>query len=249
MKTKKLFISLASALFLSAGISGNSVNTARAESTKEYQDMVGAETRARMGEQREDAIDAGATLQKSIGLYAAIVKGPHGQVPESILAKAQCVTVLPNVLTGAVFIGGTHGVGVTSCKQNNKWSEPAFVKLQSVSFGAQIGGKSSDIILFVLNEQAKAALKRGNFKLGVDASVVAGNFDKSFDASSYGVVAYNRTEGAFAGASITGGSLTSDDADTAAFYGKDVSYVSLLEGRVSTKQNDQTDKFTSLLPR
>lgn len=243
----KLPMKLSGAVLLSAGIFCFGASSVQAGPSANNT-VPNGEARARMSD-KEEQIDASATLRKSTELYEAIVKGAHERVPESVLAKAQCIAVLPDVMTGAVIIGGTHGVGVTSCKQNDKWSAPAFVRINSLSFGAQVGGKSSDIILFVVNEQGKAALKKGKFSLGADASVVAGTFDRSFDTSTYGAVAYTRTEGAFAGASLSEGTITSDDSDTTAFYGKEVNYVSLLEGRVATRQSEQVDRFTSLLPR
>lgn len=215
------------------------------------QDIRKEEARARMKtEAAHDQIDANATLQKATSLYSAIVKGPHGQVPESVLAKAQCIAVIPDVMSGAVIVGGSHGVGVASCRENNTWSSPAFLKLNSISFGAQIGGKSSDLVLFMVNQTAKNALKAGKIALGADVSVSAGTFDRGYDATSAnGVIAYGRTEGAFAGASVSGGNLSSDEEYTAAFYGKDIKYASLMEGGIRTAQNTQVDKFTALLPR
>ena len=66
-----------------------------------------------------------------------MIKGTHGAVPASILAKARCIVVLPDLVTGAVVVGGTHGVGVASCKENNSWTPPAFVNMNAVSFGAR----------------------------------------------------------------------------------------------------------------
>ncbi len=250
MKTKKLSMTTCNAVLLFAAMLCLSASSAMAgPSNKISRDARRSEARARMSNQQENQIDAAATLRKATDAYEAMVKGTNGQVPESVLGKAQCIAVLPEVMTGAVIVGGTHGTGITSCKEHNKWSAPAFVKMNALSFGAQLGGKSSDIILFILNERGKAALKKGNLALGADASVVAGTFDKSFDTATYGAVAYTRTEGAFAGASLSGGSLKSDDQDTAAFYGKEVDYVSLLEGLVTTAQNDQIDRFTALLPK
>ena len=200
-------------------------------------------------EAAHERIDAGATLRQSTEVYEGMINGTHGAVPASILAKARCIVVLPDLVTGAVVVGGTHGVGVASCKENNSWTTPAFVKMNAVSFGAQLGGKSSDVVLFLVNEQAKNTLKTGKFTLGADASVTAGTFDKGFDTSNYGVVAYSRTAGAYAGASVSGGTVTSDDDDTTAFYGEDMNYASLLGGRTMRKHNAQAEKFTALLPR
>jgi SH3 domain-containing YSC84-like protein 1 len=227
-----------SALLISVGISCLGSVMAVAETSESAKE-----------EAAHEKIDAGTTLRKSTEVYEGMIKGTHGQVPASVLAKARCIVVLPDLVTGAVVVGGTHGVGVASCKENNSWTTPAFVKMNAVSFGAQLGGKSSDVILFLVNEQAKNALKTGKFALGADASVAAGTFDKGFDTSNYGVVAYSRTAGAYAGASISGGNVTSDDEDTTAFYGEDMNYASLLGGRPMKKQNAQAEKFTALLPR
>ncbi len=214
------------------------------------QENHGQEQRARMKEEAaHEKIDAGATLRRSTEVYEGMTKGTHGQVPTSVLARAQCVVVLPDLMTGAVVVGGTHGVGVASCRENTGWTTPAFLKMNAVSFGAQLGGKSSDVVLFLVNEQAKNALKKGKLALGADASVAAGTFDKGFDTSNYGVVAYSRTAGAYAGASISGGSIASDDEDTTAFYGEGMDYASLLEGRPMKKQNAEAEKFRALLPR
>lgn len=253
MKNRKLSLKLFSALFVLGGVvwlSESGVMATPPETGSNYAEVQKEEPRARMkDEQAGDRIDAKATLRKATDLYAAIVKGKHGQVPESVLAKAQCITVIPDVITGALIVGGSHGVGIASCRENNTWSQPAFLKLNAVSFGAQIGGKSTDLVLFMVNPQAKAALKAGKITLGSDVSVAAGTFDRSLDTSTHGVIAYTRTEGAFAGASIAGGTISSDDDNTAAFYGKDVKYASLLEGTTRTEQNDLADSFIKLLPR
>jgi SH3 domain-containing YSC84-like protein 1 len=227
-----------SALLISAGISCVGSVMAVAETSQSAKE-----------EAAHEKIDAGATLRKSTEVYEGMIKGTHGQVPASVLEKARCIVVLPDLMTGAVVVGGTHGVGVASCKENNSWTTPAFVKMNAVSFGAQLGGKSSDVVLFLVNEQAKNALKKGKVALGADASVAAGTFDKGFDTSNYGVVAYSRTAGAYAGASISGGNVTSDDEDTTAFYGEGMNYASLLGGRPMKKHNAEAEKFTALLPR
>jgi SH3 domain-containing YSC84-like protein 1 len=252
MKTKGPGTTVFSTLLISAGVWCVGAGMAVAETPEgpSYaQENRGEEQRAQMKEEAAEKVDASATLRKSTEVYEEMIKGKHGQVPASVLAKAQCVVVLPDLMTGAVIVGGTHGVGVASCKEKNGWTTPAFLKMTAVSFGAQLGGKSSDVVLFLVNEHATNALKKGKFSLGADASVAAGTFDQGFDTSNYGVVAYSRTGGAYAGASISGGNITSDDADTSAFYGEDMNYASLLEGHPMKKQNALAEKFTALLPR
>ncbi len=221
-----------------------------AEAESGLKQVSNTEPRARMGEKEiERRVDAKTTLKNATDLYAAVVKGPHGQVPDNVLANAKCVAVIPDVTTGAMIIGGSHGVGVASCKENQTWSQPTFLQLNAISFGAQLGGKSSDLVLFMMTEDAKAALKKGKVTFGSDISVAAGTFDRDVDTSKNGVIAYTRSEGVCAGASIAGASISSNESDTTAFYGKEIGYRSLLEGTAQTEKNDLSDRFTALLPR
>jgi lipid-binding SYLF domain-containing protein len=83
-------------------------------------------------------------------LYTKVVKGPQGQVPSSVLENARCIAILPNVVTGAFVVGGTHGDGLASCKTNdNKWSHPAAITLSKGSIGLQAGVKSADLVSFL----------------------------------------------------------------------------------------------------
>ena len=55
-------------------------------------------TRARM-ELTKDQLDFHKMVDRASEVYSAIAKGPHGEVPSSVLKKAQCIAVLPNVMT------------------------------------------------------------------------------------------------------------------------------------------------------
>lgn len=261
MKQRKIKITfgVVGLLLLFGGIAGINVSQVMAaplETEVEYAQMHGDEGLARMKEehamaeeQEGDRIDAKATLRKATDLYAAITTGTSEGVPESVLSKAHCVAVIPEVMAAAVLVGGSHGTGVASCKNDDTWSQPAFLKLSSISFGAQLGGKSSDLVLFMMNEQAVTALKAGKVTLGTDVSVAAGTFNREVDTSPHGAIAYARSEGAFAGASLSGGTISGDNDNTAAFYGKEIGFASLLGGDVTTAQNPLAEQFTTLLPK
>ena len=206
------------------------------------------ESRARMAEVKDRA-DFTKLVDQSAEVYGAIAKGPQGEVPSSILKNARCIAVLPNVVTGALVVGGTHGSGLATCRDsNNGWSQPAAISLSQGSIGVQAGAKSTDLVLFFQNDNAVKALKRGNITLGTDASAVAGNFDKAVDFSNAGVVVFSRTEGLFAGASVNGSRIGKNQDDSASYYGKNVDFTALLEGRQSPDSSGYTQKLTKLLP-
>jgi len=205
--------------------------------------------RARMGEIKDKArfhelVDASADI------YAAMTKGPHGSLPSSVAKNVRCIAVIPNVMTGALIVGGTHGVGLASCKDStNTWTQPAAISLNQGSIGLQAGAKSTDVVLFFQSKDAEQALKRGEFAIGTDVSAVAGTFDNSLDTSTAGLVAYTRTEGLFAGASINGSKVGRDKEELENFYGKKVDYTALLEGRESPDSSGYTQKLTKLFPQ
>jgi lipid-binding SYLF domain-containing protein len=207
-----------------------------------------AATRARIADVK-DATRLRAMVDEASGVYGTIVKGPQGEVPQAVLMNARCIAVLPNVLTGALLVGGAHGEGLASCKDSsNKWSNPAPISLNQGSFGLQAGAKSADLVLFFQTAEASAALKRGNFALGADVSAVVGDYGRSVDTSSAGVVAYTRTGGLFAGASINGSKIGKDQSDIAKYYGKAADYAAILEGRQMPDTAEYTRKLTKLFP-
>lgn len=205
-------------------------------------------------ERASEKREARQTLIDATTVYKALVQGAKSEVPASVVAKAKCVAVFPNVVDAAVVVGGAHGDGVATCKTAGtttafKWNSPAFVDVSGASLGLQVGGRSSDIVLFFMDEEAAKKLRRGTFKLGADASVVAGQFEKGVEIPAKGVIAYAQSEGAFIGASITGVNLGEDKESMKNYYGNSVEYASLLEGRITPSTIPQeANSFISLLP-
>lgn len=206
--------------------------------------------RARMEEPKVRDTAPEKILRNAAEAYRSIVRGPHGEVPASVLTAAKCVAVFPNVVTAALVVGGSHGNGTVSCKtKTGKWSAPGFVDMSGGSFGAQLGGKSSDVVLFFQDEEAVSALKKGKFNLGADAGVTAGTYSAVAEMKQKGVVAYQRSEGAYAGASLTGTNVMKDDRAAETYYRKPVDFIELIEGTTTPAVTAAADEFIALLPR
>lgn len=205
-------------------------------------------TRARMGDTKATA-DFQKLIDRSAEVYRAVAKGPQGQVPASVTQAARCVAVLPNVVAGALVVGGAHGEGLATCKTSDgAWSAPAVISLDQGSIGLQAGAKSTDLVLFFLSDESTRALKKGSFELGTEVGVVAGKYDTSLDLGRAGVVAYSRTEGVFAGASITGSRVGKDQSEISRAYGRPADFTAILEGREAPPTNLNTKKLTELMP-
>ncbi len=207
------------------------------------------EARARMGEIR-DEIRFQKEVDRTTEVYGAISKGSQGEIPASIQKNANCIAVLPGVITGAILVGGTRGEGLASCKMaNNTWSQPAPVMLTQGSIGLQAGVKSADLVLFFQNEKAVKALKSGTIAVGTDISAVAGNYDSNVDTSNAGIVVYSRAEGIYAGASVSGSVIGKNPDELTSYYGKAANHTAILEGREMPDTAKYSEKLTKLFPR
>src|SRR5438270_11230215 len=172
---------------------------------------------------------------------AAGDKGIHNQVLEG----AKCVAVIPKLVKGAFVIGGEHGTGVATCRANGAWSAPAPFSLSGLSWGAQIGGKSTDLLMFIMNQQGMDNLLAGHFKVGADVSAAAGPVGRSASADAgykAGILTYSSSKGAFIGASLNGAELQQDGKATRAWYGNDVPFKEILTGGVKAP-NEQAKAF------
>ena len=152
-------------------------------------------------------------------------------LPQQVLAKAECVVVFPSVLKLAFGMGKDYGRGAMVCRTgkdfSGPWGAPAMYALEGDSLGMQIGGESTDLILLVMNQKGAASILSSKIKLGEDASAAAGpkGRDASADTDAYlraEILSYSRSRGLFAGISLEGSSLRPDNDASADVYGRKI---------------------------
>jgi lipid-binding SYLF domain-containing protein len=186
------------------------------------------------------------TIGNGTNVLTAMLSG--GAVPADVLAKADCVVVIPNMKKGSFIVGGSGGRGPMSCRTgadfSRKWSPPAMYSTGGMSVGLQAGGSSSDFVILLMNKKAVDAFLKGKTKLGRDASVAAG---PGATAASLGgdVLTYARTSGVFAGLSLGGASFEADNNANQRLYDKPVSPSQIVSGKVQATTAGQA--FASLL--
>jgi SH3 domain-containing YSC84-like protein 1 len=160
---------------------------------------------------------------------------PDKGVPNTVLEGAKCVAVIPKLIKGAFVVGGEHGTGVATCRTSSGWSAPAPFSVSGISWGPQIGGKSTNLMMFIMNQQGMNDLMAGHVKVGADVSAAAGPVGRSASADAgwkAGILTYSASKGAFVGASLNGAELQQDHHATKEWYGRDVPFKDILEGQV-----------------
>jgi len=147
------------------------------------------------------------------------------EIPESLLAEAHGVAIIPNVIKLGFVLGGQRGKGVVIIRERDgSWRAPLFVTITGGSIGWQIGAQSTDFMLVFKSQKSVDGLLKGKFTLGADAAVAAGPVGRRAGASTdvelkAEIYSYSRSRGLFAGVSLDGSALQVEDAANAAYYG------------------------------
>lgn len=166
-------------------------------------------------------------LDEATAVFSEIMGAPDKGIPQELLEKAHCIVIVPDLKTGAFIVGGKYGKGYLSCrnKRGTGWSAPGTVRIEGGSFGFQIGGSSTDLIMLVMNERGAEKLLESKFTLGAEGSVAAGPVGRTATAQTDAqmhadILSWSRSQGLFAGLALEGATLRQDLDDNATLYGK-----------------------------
>ena len=176
-------------------------------------------------------------LNEATAVFSEIMTAPDRGIPQDLLQNAHCVVIVPGLKTAAFVVGGKYGKGYVTCRNNNGkgWSAPGTVRIEGGSFGFQIGGQATDVVLLVMNKEGVNSLLKSKVKLGADASIAAGPKGRAAEANTDAymraeILSYSRSRGVFAGISLQGATLRPDNGADQSLYGKSLSAQQIVEG-------------------
>lgn len=171
-----------------------------------------------------------ALVEESGKVLAEVQEMPDQGIPADLIESCSAIAVFPSTISAAFGIGGQYGQGIIMVKsgKNGKWSPPAIFTIAGGSFGFQIGGQATDIVLLIMNERSVDGILQGKFKLGADANVAAGPVGRSAQAATDiqlkgGILSYSRNRGLFIGINLAGTVLAQHWDGDKELYGKDLS--------------------------
>lgn len=140
--------------------------------------------------------------------------------------ETRALFIVPQFIRGAFVFGGAGGSGLLLVRdeKTGNWGDPVFYTIGSASFGLQIGGDVSEIVLLVRTTKGLEEFYRSDFKLGANAGMAVGPVGEG--ASVHGLaadmIAYARKQGAFAGIAINGAFVAVANEANEAYYGRPV---------------------------
>jgi lipid-binding SYLF domain-containing protein len=184
-------------------------------------------------------------LNQSAEVLSQMAGTSGATIPTQALKRAQCIVVIPNMKSGAFLVGAQYGKGFASCRTAQGWSAPAPFAAEGGSVGLQAGGEEQDLVLLLMDQNARSNLLLDNLKLGANASVEAGSTTSKPKQTNADVLAYSHSNGIFAGAEVNGVSIHADSDALPKLYGPNVTAAQVLEGQVAPPQ--QAGQFDSTL--
>lgn len=159
---------------------------------------------------------------------------------------AKGILIIPELLKGGFFLGGSGGRGILLVRneQTGEWSGPAFYTIGSVSLGIQFGGKISEVVIMVLSQKGLDALYSSSFKFGGDLSIAVGPLGATAERATVSVreadyLSFARSKGMFAGISLDGAVVKTNDEWNDAYYGSMVTPRDILVTRTASNPGSE----------
>jgi lipid-binding SYLF domain-containing protein len=163
-------------------------------------------------------------VDSSADVLGEIMSIPAKSIPAALLARAEGIAILPDMIKGGFIVGARHGRGVVVTRDEaGRWKPPVFVQITGASIGWQVGIQGTDLVLVFLTKNSLKHLTSGKFTIGANASAAAGPVGRDIEAATDArlkaeILSYSRSHGLFAGIALDGAVLSVDQAATNAYY-------------------------------
>lgn len=160
---------------------------------------------------------------------------PEMAIPPTVLQRAKAIIIL-NQFKAGFFLGVKDGYGVIMVrKADNSWSLPVLLRAGEASLGLQVGANSVESIYIITDANIPRQLYKQRFNIGVDAKAVAGpraSVKEKFNHEILNapILAYTKSTGLFAGATIKAGHIARDDSANFLLYNTRYTMPELLYG-------------------
>ena len=173
-----------------------------------------------------NAVDQYDRAQKAAEVVVDLNRTSETGIPKYLMERAYGIAVFPHVVKAAFVVGGSWGKGLLSVRRNGRWEAPVYVDLTGGSFGFQIGGEATDLVLVFTDQGGVNSLLSSKLKLGADASVAAGPIGRTAQADTdiklnASIYSYSRSKGLFGGIALNGAVVKLDNDANHKVYGMD----------------------------
>ncbi len=168
----------------------------------------------------EKYTEANLLVDNSLNTLNQFIADPNMQVIQDLSKRARGIIIIPQMIRGGFVVGGAGGSGVLFARDMNTglWNGPAFYSIGSLTFGLQIGGEVSQVVMFVMTGKGMNSMMSSSFKLGADVTMAAGPIGGGAKTTTTDILAYARSKGAFGGFTVEGGVMQTKDSWNISYY-------------------------------
>jgi lipid-binding SYLF domain-containing protein len=148
---------------------------------------------------------------------------PAYAIPTHVWQRARAVVIL-NQFKAGFLIGVQDGYGVIMVKKaNGRWSVPVLINAGEASLGFQLGAKAVESVFIITDDKTPRILFTQRFNVGVDAKAVAGPKAAEAERNNEEILrtpmlAYTKSVGLFAGATVKAGHISRNDKANFSLY-------------------------------
>lgn len=176
---------------------------------------------------------------------------PNFELMRVYIQNAQAIAIFPELLKAGLIVGVEAGSGLLMVRNETTgaWGDPAFYDVYEGSFGLQIGGASTSVVLTIMNRPAIDKILTSKFKMGTDASVAAGPVGPGVGAATttrFGedIYTFSRSRGLYAGLSLDGAAMLPKNDWNESFYGTKTTPARILRGDLGMHADTQALRDT-----
>jgi SH3 domain-containing YSC84-like protein 1 len=193
----------------------------------------------------DDASDTAQLVEKARLTIENFSADPSMGAFRDLIKRAKGVFIAPQVLKGAFVVGVSGGSGVFLARDTTtgRWVGPAFYTIGEASFGLQIGGQASEMVLLAMTERGVSAFLQNSLKLGADAGIALGPIGMGVAAAtanlSADILIFARSKGLYGGVALDGAVVATRGDLNQAYYGQAVNPSEILIRRVVTNARAQ----------
>lgn len=177
-------------------------------------------------------------IDKAIGSLNAFTADPNLDWFRKHIKDSYGIIIMPQLLKAGFIFGGSGGRAVLIARDQltDEWSEPVFLINLGVSWGLQIGGKTSEVIVLIRTLRGLEEFYTSSVNLGAEASIAAGPVGATGEAATVPTLdadyfSFAKSKGAFAGLSLSGSTMRVNDTWNSEYYGREVRPIEIIVRR------------------
>ena len=193
-------------------------------------------------EAQEEAVDEITNqtilIDKAIGSLNAFTADPNMDWFRKHIKDSYGIIIIPQLIKGGFIFGGSGGRAVLIARDQltDGWSEPVFLTSIGVSWGLQIGGKTSEVIVLIRTLRGLEEFYTSSVNLGAEASIAAGPVGATGEAATVPTLdadylSFAKSKGAFAGLSLSGSTMRVNDNWNSDYYGREARPIDIIVTR------------------